>query len=86
MVGLTANQVFRNQAIAFQSLPSLRITQGPISLSKLHFTDFPALLFNFNIATFHKIIVQRACDSQSQTKTNGECMSQPCGLYAPGMS
>ena len=31
-------------------------------------------------------IVQCACDSQTQTKTNGECMSQPCGLYAPGMS
>ena len=26
------------------------------------------------------------CDSQTQTKTNGECMSQPCGLYAPGLS
>ena len=31
-------------------------------------------------------IVQCACDSQTQTKTNGECMGQPCGLYAPGMS
>ena len=31
-------------------------------------------------------IVQCACDSQTQTKTNGECMGQSCGLYAPGMS
>jgi len=29
---------------------------------------------------------QCACDSQTQTKTNAECMGQPCGLYAPGMS
>ena len=29
---------------------------------------------------------QCACDSQTQTTTNGECMGQPCGLYAPGMS
>jgi len=31
-------------------------------------------------------IVQCACESQTQTKTSGECMGQPCGLYAPGMS
>ena len=31
-------------------------------------------------------IVECACESQIQTKTNGECMGQPCGLYAPGMS
>jgi len=31
-------------------------------------------------------LLQCACDSQTQTKTNGESMGQPCGLYAPVMS